>query len=145
MTQKAVNFLIPFKTLLEAISGLSLEEKRHLWQLLGEQIAKTEAQTKEQTSTAQTEIQEAGVAYQTGDDVSIDEHTTRLRHEIMSLLDILPESRLAVVFDLVHFLTERESQIAWMNAQSQATAYQEWVGSNNDIYDEVFGDVYPTR
>jgi hypothetical protein len=46
---------------------------------------------------------------------------------------------------LVHFLAERESQTAWMNAQSQATVYQEWVGSDNDIYDEVFGDVYPTR
>ncbi len=25
------------------------------------------------------------------------------------------------------------------------TAYHEWVGSDNDIYDEVFADVYPAR
>jgi hypothetical protein len=140
MTQETVNFLIPFKTLAEAISGLSLEEKRHLWQLLAGQIAKAEAQTKEQPSTAQTEIQETRVAYQAEDDVSINEHTTRLRHEIMSLLDVLPESKLAVVFDLVHFLAERESQTAWMNAQSQATVYQEWVGSDNDIYNDCLKD-----
>lgn len=145
MTQETVNFLIPFKTLVEAISGLSLEDKRLLWKLLDEQMAEIEVQTKEPPSTTQTEIQEARVAYQAEDGVSIDKHPTLLRHETISLLDILPESKLAVVFDLVHFLTERESQIAWMNAQSQATVYQEWVGSDNDIYDEVFGDIYPTR
>ena len=32
-----------------------------------------------------------------------------------------------------------------MNAQSQSAAYQEWVGGDNDIYDEVFADAYPTR
>jgi len=58
------------------------------------------------------------------------------------LLDTLPEPELAVVFDLVQFLTERDLQAAWISAQSQSAAYQEWVGSDNDIYDAVFADAY---
>jgi len=42
----------------------------------------------------------------------------QLTREITSLLDALP-------------------------AQSQSAAYQEWVGSDNDVYDEVFADAYP--
>jgi len=48
---------------------------------------------------------------------------------------------LAVLFDFVRFLVEREPQSAWHNAQGQSAAYQEWVGSGNDIYDQVFADV----
>jgi len=40
----------------------------------------------------------------------------------------------------VQFLAERELQVAWINAQSQSVAYQEWIGRDNDIYDEVFAD-----
>ena len=71
--------------------------------------------------------------------------TVQLKREITSLLDALPEPHLAVIFDFVQFLVERELQAAWISAQSQAVAYQEWVGSDNDIYDEVFADAYPAR
>ncbi len=67
----------------------------------------------------------------------------QLTREITSLLDALPEPRLAVVFDFVQFLVERDLQAAWIGAQSQSAAYQEWVGSDNDVYDEVFADAYP--
>ncbi len=67
----------------------------------------------------------------------------QLTREITSLLDALPEPRLAVVFDFVQFLVERDLQAAWLSAQSQSAAYQEWVGSDNDVYDEVFADAYP--
>lgn len=70
---------------------------------------------------------------------------TRLRHQITQLLDTLPESKLMVVFDFIQFLAEREIELAWMNAQTQSKAYQEWVGDENDIYDEVFADVDPAR
>jgi len=45
----------------------------------------------------------------------------------------------------VQFLAERDLQAAWISAQSQSVAYQEWVGRDNDIYDEVFADAYPAR
>ena len=70
---------------------------------------------------------------------------TQLKHQITSFLDTLPEPKVAVVFDFVQFLAERELQAAWMSVQSQSAAYQEWVGSDNDIYDEVFADANPTR
>ena len=69
----------------------------------------------------------------------------QLKHQITSLLNALPEPKLTVVFDFVQFLTERELQAAWIIAQSQSAAYQEWGGSDNDIYDEVFADAYPAR
>jgi hypothetical protein len=32
----------------------------------------------------------------------------------------------------VQFLAERDLQAAWISAQSQSVAYQEWVGRDND-------------
>jgi len=66
--------------------------------------------------------------------------TIQLKDRITSLLDALPEAKLAVAFDFVQFLAERELQMAWLNVQSQSAAYQQWLGSDNDIYDEVFAD-----
>jgi len=70
---------------------------------------------------------------------------TQLKYQITSFLDILPEPKLAAVFDFMQFLAERESQAVWMSAQSQSAAYQEWIGSDNDIYDEVFANADPAR
>jgi hypothetical protein len=66
--------------------------------------------------------------------------TVQLKRQITSMLDTLPEPKLTVVFDLVQFLAERDLQAAWMSAQSQSAAYQEWISSDNDVYDEVFAD-----
>lgn len=66
--------------------------------------------------------------------------TVQLKRQITSMLDTLPEPKLTVVFDLVQFLAERDLPSAWMSAQSQSAAYQEWIGSDNDVYDEVFAD-----
>jgi hypothetical protein len=65
----------------------------------------------------------------------------QLKHQIASVLDALPESKLVIVLDFVEFLAERELHAGWLNAQSQSATYQEWVSSDNDIYDEVFADV----
>ena len=71
--------------------------------------------------------------------------TAHLKSQIASLLDTLPNPKLAVVFDFVQFLAERELQTAWLNAQSKSAAYQEWLDSSNDIYDELYADALPTR
>ena len=52
--------------------------------------------------------------------------TARLQQEITALFPMLPEPELAVMFDFVRFLVEREPQTAWFNAQSQSLVYQEW-------------------
>jgi hypothetical protein len=67
--------------------------------------------------------------------------TAQLQQEIASLISMLPEPKLTAVFEFVRFLVEREPQTVWLNAQSQSHAYQEWVGPDNDIYDQVFADV----
>ena len=51
----------------------------------------------------------------------------------------------AFVVYYVQFLAERDLQAAWISDQSQPAAYQEWIGSDNDVYDEVFADAYPAR
>ena len=71
--------------------------------------------------------------------------TTELKAELTSLLDVLPETKLALIYDLAQFLAEREFQAGWMNAQSQSVAYREWVSSANDIYDELFDGAVSTR
>ena len=68
-------------------------------------------------------------------------NVAQLQQEITSLLPNLPEPKLAAVSEFVRFLIEREPQTTWFNAQSQSHAYQEWVGPDNDIYDQVFADV----
>ncbi len=70
MTQKTVKLLIPFESLVDSITKLSLTEKRLLWELLAEQITQTE---------------------------------------------------------------------------KEPLAVQEWISSDNDIYDEIFADVHPAR
>jgi hypothetical protein len=65
----------------------------------------------------------------------------QLQQEITALLPNLPELKLAAVSEFVRFLVACEPQTAWLNAQSQSRTYQEWVGPDNDIYDQVFADV----
>jgi hypothetical protein len=69
----------------------------------------------------------------------------QMKSQLKTLLDVLPESKLAAVFDFAQFLAERELQAGWLNAQSQSAIYQEWVSRDNDIYDEVFADADPAR
>jgi hypothetical protein len=42
-------------------------------------------------------------------------------------------------------LTEREDQKDWARAQEQSAAYRDWLGADNDVYDEVFADAAETR
>ncbi len=69
----------------------------------------------------------------------------QLKDKLTSLLDTLPEPKLRAVLDFAQFLAEREVQMAWMNVQNQSTAYQEWISSENDVYDEAFADDLPSR
>lgn len=77
MAQETVNLTIPFTSLAGAIAGLSLEDKRRLLELLEQQIAEAEEDLWEQDPIVQAEIQEARVAYQAGDYVTLDEYTAQ--------------------------------------------------------------------
>jgi hypothetical protein len=123
MTQETVNFLIPFKTLVEAISRLSLEDKRLLWKLLDEQMAEIEVQTKEPPSTTQTEIQEARIAYQTKEDI-VKENTIQI--EIMEELKKLTTTeRLTIIEAVLNLIREdlrqTKQSLAWTEKTRQLT------------------------
>ena len=70
---------------------------------------------------------------------------TILKDRIADLLDRLPDTKVEAVLDFVEFLAERETPGEWFHASSQSSAYREWVSAENDVYDEVFADVAPTR
>ena len=74
MSQGTVKLQIPFESLVDAIASLGFEEKRRLWQLLDEEIAQADEDLLEQDPTVQAEIQEARVAYQTGDYQTIEDY-----------------------------------------------------------------------
>ncbi len=79
MAHNTIRLLIPFESLVGAISGLSLEDKVMLSQLLEDLIAQGLAQEEiwEQDPTVQADIQEARTAYQAGDYLSIDEYVAQ--------------------------------------------------------------------
>lgn len=76
MTQETVRLQIPFESLVDAIASLGIKEKRRLWQLLDEEISQVEEDLLEEDPTVQAEIQEARIAYQTGNYQTIDEYIT---------------------------------------------------------------------
>lgn len=81
MAQEMVRVLIPFESLQESVLELGLEEKRRLWEWLGEQIAQAEEDAWEQDPRVQAEIREAREAYAAGDHVTIDEYIAQRQKE----------------------------------------------------------------
>lgn len=79
MTQKSIELLIPFESLVKSIMKLRMKDKIRLWELLDEQMAHAEEKTWEEDLSVQAEIQEARTAYQAGDYVTIDEYIAQRR------------------------------------------------------------------
>ncbi len=64
-----------------------------------------------------------------------------MKHQIHTLVDSLPEIKVALVFDFLQFITQRETAVELLWMQMQSDAYREWLGGENDIYDKVFANV----
>lgn len=79
MEHETVKLSIPFESLVDSITELSLRDKLRLWELLDAQLAQAEEELWEQDPTFQAEIQEARAAYQAGDYVTIDEYIAQQR------------------------------------------------------------------
>ena len=73
MTQPTIQLQIPFDSLVNAIITLAREEKIQLFHLLETEIAQLEEDEFENDPTVLAEIQEARIAYQTGDYQTLDE------------------------------------------------------------------------
>ena len=73
MTQPTIQLQIPFDSLVNAIITLAREEKIQLFHLLETEIAQLEEDEFENDPTVLAEIQEARIAYQTGDYQTLDQ------------------------------------------------------------------------
>ena len=65
-----------------------------------------------------------------------------IRQEILSLIGQLSDEQLAVLLPLVLSMRDNKGS-AFSSETSQS--YQDWVGAENDIYDEIFADDLAAR
>ena len=82
MTSETVVLSIPFESLVESVSQLSIKDKRRLWDMLDEQIGQMEEETWDQDPTIRSQIHEARSAYQKGDYVTIDDYVAKRREKV---------------------------------------------------------------
>jgi hypothetical protein len=66
-----------------------------------------------------------------------------LRQDLLNLIEHLSDEQLAVLMPLVMMF--RENHQSKMFSSETSTAYQDWTGAENDIYDEIFADELATR
>ena len=64
---------------------------------------------------------------------------SNIRQKILSLIEQLSDEQLAVLLPLI--LSIKDNQVTDKTSQ----AYQDWVGAENDIYDEIFADDLAAR
>ncbi|BAZ12111.1 hypothetical protein NIES4071_39390 [Calothrix sp. NIES-4071] len=69
-----IRLQVSFESLIEAITSLSLEQKRELMDILEEQMSETEEDLAEQNPQIIAEIAEAREAYKKGDYKTIQEY-----------------------------------------------------------------------
>jgi hypothetical protein len=61
-----------------------------------------------------------------------------LRQDLLKLIEQMSDEQLALLMPLV--MTLRENYQPESSSSEASTAYQNWLGEENDIYDEVFVD-----
>jgi len=62
------------------------------------------------------------------------------KQALEEIVSVLSESKLKEVIDFASFLRDREDKEELLRMQIRSKAYQDWLSSENDIYDEVFKD-----
>lgn len=70
---------------------------------------------------------------------------TVIRHQLDSIVGTLTDDNVKTVIDFAEFLKAREENHEFFEMQTSSKAYQEWLSSDNEIYDEVFQDELPKR
>jgi regulator of replication initiation timing len=75
-----VKLQVSFESLIEAIATLDLENKRHLLEILEDQIFETEEDEMENRPEVLAEVEEARKAYQAGDYQTIQEYIDSRSH-----------------------------------------------------------------
>ena len=62
------------------------------------------------------------------------------KQRLDEIINLLPENKLKSVIDFASYLKDREETEELLRIQMSSKAYLDWIGSENDIYDEVFKD-----
>ena len=120
MAQESVRLLIPFESLADSVTELSLKDKLRLWELLDEQIAQAEEETWEQDPTVQAEIREARAAYQAGDHVTIGEvHQLTLDPSGHILIPPAIRNRLGLRPGMIFVVEERDNKELVLRLQDE--------------------------
>ncbi|MEH1822766.1 MAG: hypothetical protein V7L31_27460 [Nostoc sp.] len=65
-----------------------------------------------------------------------------IRQELLSLIEQLSDEQLSPLLDLALSFKNGEKSV---NPAVESQAYQDWVSSENDIYDKVFADELTAR
>ncbi|MEG3928874.1 MULTISPECIES: hypothetical protein [unclassified Microcoleus] len=60
-----------------------------------------------------------------------------IRQKLLTIIEQLPEDKLATLRNLALFLKSGKESVQPMLASQ---AYQDWLSADNDIYDELFAD-----
>lgn len=60
-----------------------------------------------------------------------------LREKLLTIIEQLPEDKLATLLNIALFLKSGKEPIQPMLVSQ---AYQDWLSAKNDIYDEIFAD-----
>jgi hypothetical protein len=63
-----------------------------------------------------------------------------LRQDLTTLIEQLTDEQIAILLPLVQSVKDKQ---AFSSESSQA--YQDWLSSENDIYDEIFADEMAAR
>lgn len=70
-----------------------------------------------------------------------------IRQELLTLIEQMPDEQLSVLLNMaIAFKDKNNSDDVFelKSLQFESQAYQEWVSTENDIYDEIFADAATT-
>jgi hypothetical protein len=65
-----------------------------------------------------------------------------IRQKLLTIIEQLPEDKLETLLNLALFLKSGKEPIQPMLVSQ---AYQDWLSTENDIYDEIFADELTAR
>lgn len=64
------------------------------------------------------------------------------RQELLALIEQLSETQMSKLLDVALYLKSQDQNRASL---PESKAYQSWVSSENDLYDELFADAVAAR
>ena len=65
-----------------------------------------------------------------------------IRQKLLTIIEQLPDEKLATILNLALFLKSGKESVQPMLVSQ---AYQDWLSTENDIYDEIFADKLTAR